>query len=186
MEKENKKSTFQGLTGKLLPWLRAFLDEDNPSFLNKTESSKVAKYNCVNENGFASIGCQNYRKLKERINSWLDEQKLSEAALKTKLVSLLDIKETKIITIKGELTDDEIPVNCIVIAKTENEKLNAQGDSYIEYQTILGINMEANEIQRRSLDMAFKVKGMYADQKVEITNLGDLGARLVEAHKRKK
>ena len=117
---------------------------------------------------------------------WLDEQKLSESALKTKLVSLLEIKETKIITVKGKLTEDQVPNNCIVIVETENEKLNAQGDSYTEYQTVLGINMEANEIQRRSLDMAFKVKGMYADQKVEITNLADLGARLVEAHKRNK
>jgi len=187
MGQEKTKSIFHGLTGKLLPWLRAYLDEENQkTFLNKTESSRVARYNCKDDNCFTSIGCQNYRKLSERINQWLDENGLSENSLKIKLLSLLDIKETKLITIKGELTDDEIPVNCIVIAKTENEKLNAQGDKYTEYQTVLGVNMEANEIQRRSLDMAFKVKGMYADQKIEITNLADLGARLVEAHKRNK
>lgn len=121
------------LKGKQRLWLRYYLNASNPkTFFNATESAKYAKYNAKN---LSQVGAENYRKLKLRIDKWLNEHGLSETQLKGKLLSLVNAKETKLFANKDEKGELEI----------------------IEHQ------IPALETQRRSLDMAFKIKGLYKD-----------------------
>jgi len=124
-------------TNKLAVWLRAFLNDGSTTFLDKTKSAKAAGYRCKNEESFASIGHQNFRKLRDTIEKWLDDQGLSEAALKTKMISLLNAKEVKFFQHEGIVSDQR--------------------------------EVEAIETQRKTLDMALKIKGMYAPEKHEHT-----------------
>jgi len=114
-------------------WLRAFLDEGTPTFFDKSRSAKAAGYECCSENSFAVMGCANFRKMRGAIEAWLDENGLSETALKSKMVKLIDARETKFFQHEGKVTDER--------------------------------EVEALETQRRTLDMALKLKGMYAPEK---------------------
>ena len=119
---------------KLSLWFQLFTDETNPkTFLNRTESAKQSKYNANSNNAFGSIGMQNYKKLTPYIDKWMDDHGLSEDRLKSKLLQLIEARETKLFTNRDEDGDLEI----------------------IEHK------IPALETQRRSLDMAFKVKGLY-------------------------
>lgn len=126
---------------KLNAWFRAYFDETNPdTFLNQTGAAKAAGYKAKTENAFACIGHQNYRKLQDRIEKWMDEIGLSENQLKIKLLSLLDAKETRFFQKDGVVTETR--------------------------------TVEALEIQRRTLDMALKMKGLYAPEKREHSGKG--------------
>jgi hypothetical protein len=130
---------------KLALWLRYYTDESNPeTFLNQTKSAIYAGYKAKSENSFASIGLQNFRKLQKYINKWLDELGLSETRLKEKTLSLMSAQDTKLFRKDNEDGSLEI----------------------VEHQ------IPALEIQRRALDMALKVKGLYAAQKTELTGPG--------------
>lgn len=181
----NSLNVFSGLKGKLSLWMRAYLDRDNQTtFLNQTASAKHAKYKCRSENSFCSMGSQNYRKLRGRIDKWLTEEGLSEASLKKKLIDLLSASETKFITIKGKITDqDDLPAYCTVLVNSTQTKLAGKDAvEYDEEHTVIAIDMTALEVQRRSLDMAFKVKGMYVNEDSGIEDsLARLGERLAAA-----
>ncbi|RJX19017.1 MAG: hypothetical protein C4575_09585 [Desulforudis sp.] len=115
-------------------WLKHFLNEGcSTTFLNATESAKRAGYLASSDESFRSIGYQNFTKLADKINTWLDEHGLSESALKIKLVSLLNARETKFFAHEGRVVDER--------------------------------EVEAIEVQRRTLDLAFKLKGSYAPEK---------------------
>lgn len=123
---------------KLNVWLKHYLDEANATtFLNKTASVKAAKYKCNGEPSCQAIGSQNFRKLKDVISEYLDENGLSENALKAKLLSLINAKETKYFAHEGMVTDER--------------------------------EIEAIETQRKTLDMALKVRGMNAPVQHEHT-----------------
>ncbi len=137
-EKRKKKPKTKGITtNKMALWLRAYLDEGARTFLNKGLSAKAAGYKCKDDACFQSIGCENFRKLRDIIEKWLDENALSEAALKAKMLSLVNAKEIKFFSEKGVVTDQR--------------------------------EVEAIETQRKTLDMALKVKGMYAPERHEHT-----------------
>jgi len=154
-------------------WLRAFLNEAcKTTFLNSKESAKKAGYNAKSNHVFAVIGCANFRRKQKEIELWLDENGLSKNALKTKLIQLMDIEETKIITVSGKVDQDKLPGFCRFITETETKKYTNDtndGDSVIEYKTVLAINSKAIETQRKTLDMALKVRGMNAPEKYEHT-----------------
>jgi phage terminase small subunit len=117
-------------------WLGHYLDRNNTeTFMNATASAKAAGYKAKSETAFTSIGHENLTKLDTRIVKWMDEEGLSEARLKAKLMQLLDAKETKFFQKDGEI--------------------------------ITKVDVEAQGVQTRVLDMALKVKGMYAPSKVE-------------------
>ncbi len=125
-------------TSKMDLWLRCYLDEANKlTFLNKTESAKAAGYDCNGEDSFQSVGSENFRKLADKISTWFDEVGLSENALKKKLHELMKVKEKKFFS--APIKDED----GIVVGM------------HIESQEI-----EAIETQRKTLDMALKVKGM--------------------------
>lgn len=117
-------------------WLKYFLDEGNKiTFLNRTESALAAGYTCKDRHAASRIGSRNYRYFGEKINKWLDEEGLSEATLKMKLLKLLDAKEKKFFAFQGEVCDTR--------------------------------EVEALETQRKTLDMAIKMRGLYAPDRHE-------------------
>lgn len=120
-------------------WLKYYLDETNPAtFLNKVGSVKAAGYKCNGEPSCAALGCENFTYHKEIIGKWLDENGLSEAALKIKLLSLMDVSEKKYFS--APVKDEAGIVTHI----------------HIESKTVPAI-----ETQRRTLDMSLKVRGLY-------------------------
>jgi hypothetical protein len=156
-------------------WLRAYLDESNSrSFMNKTEAAKVAGYKCSTENSFQQVGCQNFSLLNDTINQWLDDVGLSEARLKAKLSSLLEARETKFQTMKGDLDAGNAAPNISILSVATQDKYNNAGQAYTETDTLIGIEVENLELQRRVLDMALKVKGTYAPEKHDHSVKGEI------------
>lgn len=132
---------------KLNAWLRAYLDEScSTTFLNKTGSARRAGYKCKTEDCLRHLGCRNFIKVSDRINQWFDAAGLSENALKIKLLSLLNAKETKFFS--SPIKDKNGVVTDIFVKE---------------------IDVEAIETQRKTLDMAIKVRGMYAAEKYDHT-----------------
>jgi hypothetical protein len=126
---------------KLSLWFRAFIDETNPAtFMNQTGAAKAAGYRCTTDESFRAIGYQNFTKLHNRIELWLDEMGLSDTRLMLKLIELLEAKETKYFQKDGVVTDQR--------------------------------DVEALEVQRRTLDMIFRMKGMYAPERHEHNGKG--------------
>jgi len=144
---KGKESTKKERVSKLNVWLKHYLNENcSTTFLNKTESAKAAKYKCNGDDSFRVIGSQNFSKLTDKISKWLDEHGLSENALKIKMLSLMQVKETKFFS--APIKDE----NGIVV------------DIFVKE-----IDVEAIETQRKTLDMALKVRGMNAPTKHELT-----------------
>ena len=108
--------------------------------MNACESSIEAGYKAKNRQTHMVIGSQNFRKLNDKINQWLDEEGFSEVALKIKILSLMNAKETKFFAHEGMISDR--------------------------------VEVEAIETQRKTLDMAIKVKDMYAPTKHQVTGKG--------------
>ena len=98
-----------------------------------------------------TIGSENYKKLELHIDRWLDEYGLSERRLKTKMLSLMEAKETKLFPNRNENNELEI----------------------VEHK------IPALEVQRRSLDKACKIKGLYSDQAINNTSIENV---LVQIH----
>lgn len=156
-------------------WLQAYLNNNNSrTFLNKTEAARAAGYKASCDKHLADIGHENSRLLADKIANWLEESGLSENALKIKLLSLLEGEETKTVTLKGEINKEEMPDNVQILATGVVEKYTKEGEPYEERETLLGVNMEAKELQRKTLDMAFKHKGMYAPEKYDHNIQGNI------------
>jgi len=147
------KETNLNRPNKLRAWLYHYLNEKNPeTFLNKTAAAKAAGYCCANEDSFCAMGWQNFKKLQVEIEKWIDENELSNVALKNKLVSLIEAKETRFFAYEGK-----------VISREE---------------------VNALETQRKALEMAMKVKGMFekdnTQQKSDLYILIDRADRRAE------
>lgn len=147
-EKINKlEEKIQKRVSKINVWLKHFLNQKSTvTFLSKEQSARAAKYKCCSPESFRNVGSQNYRKCADKISKWLDENGLSENALKIKLLSLMEAKETKFFS-----------------APTKDEDGNVS-DIFVKE-----VEIEAIETQRKTLDMALKVKGMHAPTKHELT-----------------
>lgn len=117
-------------SGKQVKWLKHFLDvENSDTFLNKRASALAAGYKS------GTAGSANFLYYKDKIDQWLEDVGLSENALKIKLLSMLDAKETKLFAFQGVVIDER--------------------------------DVEAFSIQQKALDMAFKIKGLYAPERHE-------------------
>ncbi|MCT4627948.1 hypothetical protein [Halodesulfovibrio sp.] len=125
----------KGMTPKQRLWLAAYLDRGSSTFMHATNAARAAGYSGKNDANLSEIGYRNKKALQSRIDTWLEEEGLSDSVLKQKLVQLLDAKETKMFAEKGEVKDM--------------------------------IEVEALEVQRKTLDMALKVKGLYSPEKHE-------------------
>ena len=138
-------------------WFKFYTDDTNKeTFLNKTESSKAAGYKGKDDNSFACIGYQNYRKLQSRIGEWLDDVGLSEETLKLKLKSLMEAKETKFMKVKGFVADEDLPDNVKALGTTgivsgkENKQAGEVDKKYSAGETLVAIETEAIEVQRKT------------------------------------
>lgn len=151
--------------------------------MNATSSAKAAGYACKTIEAFNTVGSQNISKLKDRINFWLDEEGLSERRLKAKLLSLIGAKKTKFTKLKGKFEDGSAPEGVTILAETKKMAWSGKGENaepIDDGDTLVAVETESLETQRRSLDMAFKMKGLYAPAEVNVTGLEDL-ARVMEA-----
>lgn len=150
-------------------WLKYFLDDGCPlTFLNRLESARKAKYNAKNDDSLRVQGCKIFRSFAPQIEKWMDEEGLSENVLKLKLLSLMEVKETKFIKIKGYLDPDQPGVR--VIGTSGLVEVDAKGKKkFTAGDTLLAIDIAAIETQRRTLDMAIKVKGMNAPTELKHT-----------------
>ena len=149
------------ITSKLSLWYQFYTDDCNrKTFLNKTESAIAAGYKCRAKNPrlcFCNIGDQNYKKLRDTISKWLDDTGLSESALKQKLCDLMVVKEKKFFS---------API------KDENGLVTGM---HIE-----NVEVDAIETQRKTLDMALKVKDMIAPTRHEVA--GSKGGKIQIEH----
>lgn len=81
---------------KRLLWFKHYTDDTNPhTFLNATQSAKSAGYKCSTDESFRDVGYENFTKLHDKIEKWLNDIGMSGNRLKAKLLSLMDAKETK-------------------------------------------------------------------------------------------
>ncbi len=157
-----KKPKVEIKPNKLALWLLHYTNENcSTTLFNKTESARQAGYN-AKETSLQSIGCQNYRKLKDKISEWLDEHGLSENALKERLVKGFDVSETKIINVKGEIKKEELPQGARLLFVGVLTKCDKQGNDYDELTSVIALDMASIEVQRKFLDMGLKMKGLYA------------------------
>lgn len=168
-----KKKGKKPRINKRLLWFKYYTDESNPAtFMNKLGAAKAAGYKAKTENAFGCIGVQNYKKLQNEVLQWLDDIGLSETYLKQKLLSLIETKRTIFQKIKGHSDLTELHGDAFEVAKTHKLAWSGQGEekeAFDDGETLIAVNVEDPEIQRKTLDMALKVKGLYAPEKKEIT-----------------
>ena len=155
------KTDKPNIISKLNLWFSFYVDDCNPkTYLNKTESAIASGYKCRAKDPYqcyCNIGGQNYRKLQPRISQWLDDTGLSESALKQKLCDLMVVKEKKFFS---------API------KDENGLVTGM---HIE-----NVEVDAIETQRKTLDMALKVKDMIAPTRHEVA--GSKGGKIQIEH----
>ena len=164
---ETNQEPLPKLIGKQALWLKNYLNQDNSeTFLNRAQSAKYAKYNANSYAGFCQIGYENYIKLERHISQWIEDYGLSETQLKRKLISLINAKKTVFQKVKGHTNAEDLAPGVIEIAKTNIMAWAGKGEKKEKYdngETILAIPIEDPEVQRKTLDMALKVKGLYKD-----------------------
>lgn len=71
---------------------------------------------------------------------------------------------------KGKVNGDDLPEGVTIIAESDRMSIAGQGEESMPYddgETLLAVNVVDLEVQRKSLDMAYKVKGTYAAEKRE-------------------
>jgi len=167
---------------KLNIWLKHFLNGDcSTTFLNKTESAKKAKYKCSTDDSFRNVGHQNFTKLSAKINTWLEENGLSDNALKIKMLRLLDAKESKFQKVKGAVTSKNLDPNVKKVVESGAIEFDKDGEKeFGTRETLIQIDVENLELQRRTLDMAFKMKNLYPKQGIDVDVSGELIIQLVD------
>jgi len=165
----NENETLEDrLYGDLPPrrrlWLQAYLNSENPAtYLNKTESASVAGYEGDRQQ-LSEQGCRVSRFVKDRIQIWLDEVGLSDETLRSKLAKGLDVEQTEVITVRGDIDESELPDGVRIVAKGKQERQGKEG-THTEQVTVLAMNMAAIEVRRKFLEMAMRTKGMFNDDK---------------------
>lgn len=166
-------------------WFFHFTDATNPdTFLKPGPSAIAAGYKCKNKLSYDKQGYKVKVQLAPMVDGWLDEVGLSEQTLKLKLVSLLEAKETKLVSMKGGLTDQSEGTKQVAVSS--QSKVIGGADGFREYQeehTLVAIDVENLSIQEKVLTTALKIKGMLKEE-VNVTGLEGLADRIVEARKR--
>lgn len=162
--KKQQQSRKKKKVNKQNAWLKHYLAEGTHSFLNKTEAARRAGYSYANEDCLRVTGCRLFASQTDIIEKWFDEVGLSENALKSKLLSLLEAKETKFFT---------TPIKIMV---TIDGKETAVDDILIKQ-----VEVESLEVQRKTLDMAIKIRGMYAEKRMISLDVEEKAREIREA-----
>lgn len=176
-------------TPKQKLWYMHYINDSNrTTFLNGTQSA-LASYDTTDSNTANQIALDNKKFFKKVLDKWFDEEMFSEQALKDKVRSLMSAGETKFMKVKGAVKKEDLkPGQRIVCTsgstlKGEDEE-GKEIETFVAEETLIAIDRDAKEIQRRSTDMALKIKGSYAADKLEVMGLEGLGERLAGAKKR--
>ena len=90
-------------------WLKAFLNEGSPTFLNAAASARKAGYKAKNEDSFRVIGYENRKKYAPKIAKWLEDHGFSDTKLKMKVLQLMEAKETVFQKLKGAVLQSNLP-----------------------------------------------------------------------------
>ena len=163
-----KKKVTKLKINKRLIWFKLFTDPTNPiTYLNKTEAAIQAGYLAKSRESFNSIGHENFSLLADKIEKWLENSALSHSALKLKHSQLLETHKTVFQKIKGKVNGEDLPEGAVIIAQGV-KYMNDGDDAYDDGDTLLAINVADPEVQRKTLDMAYKIKGLYAPEKREL------------------
>lgn len=148
--------------------MSAYLNKNNPkTFLNGVASAKAAGYNCSSYKSFGVIGAKNRKKLDKEILKWLDDNDLSESALKLKGLSLLEAKKTVREKLRGHLDKSNLPEGVTILATTHRYSASGKGEQRIPYdegETLIGIDVEALEIQARIFPIMCKIRGILVEK----------------------
>jgi hypothetical protein len=137
-----------------LVWLRFFLSEGAPTFLNATASARRAGYRARNAHVFEEIGHKCRVRYGREIAKWLDDHGYSENELKIKVLQLMEAKETVFQRMKGKVNPASLPEGHRVAASTGED-------------TLLEIDVAALGIQIKALELALRVKGLFAPDQYE-------------------
>lgn len=150
---------FAELTDGQALFLRAFLDAGNLETFMRPYSASVAA-------GCRQDSAKHFMEvLAPRVRWFLEQVGLSENALKAKVVELMNARETKVVPMKGYIEEWETKPNTKILARASQP----DKDGVEQHTTIVGIDMEAKELQRRALDMALKLSQLYPAERREIT-----------------
>jgi hypothetical protein len=148
-------------------WLKAYLAQGEASFFSALASAKKAGYRAKTDDFFRAIGYQNRKKFEPTIAKWLDDHGYSETELKIKLLRLMEAKETVFHKLRGAVLQSDLPEGHRVVTTGGTIIQTKDGDVYGDGDSLLEIDVQALAIQVKSLDMALKVKGIYAAEKHE-------------------
>jgi len=168
--KKKKKKGTKNASPLMRKWLKAYLSYGSATYLNATLSAEAAGYKVTRRQNLRHVGWQNKQRYAAKIAKWLDDEGLSDNELKIRLIELLDRKKTIPIKLKGAVKQEDLPPNHRLIVCTGTLDHDADGISvFSDGESLIEIDMEDSEIQRRTLDMALDVKGLKAPQKQEVT-----------------
>jgi hypothetical protein len=148
-------------------WLKAYLDQGMPTFLNASASAKAAGYRAKTDDSFRAIGYQNRKKFEPTIAKWLDEHGYSETNLKIKLLRLMEAKETVFQKLRGAVPESRLPDGHRIAATSGTVVTTKDGQVYGDGDTLLEIDVENYAVQVKATDMALKVKGIYEAERDE-------------------
>lgn len=101
MTEKKKPQVKKNLTLREKLWLETFFETFNAS------AAARKAYNCKSTESSWKMGSKMFKKLRENINAWLEEQHLTDTALKLKLAELLDAKEKKRFFYEGEIIESK-------------------------------------------------------------------------------
>jgi hypothetical protein len=148
-------------------WLKAFLNEGSPTFLNAAASARKAGYKAKNEDSFRVIGYENRKKFAPKIAKWLDEHGFSEVVLKSKVFQLMEAKETVFQKLKGAVLQSNLPEGHRAVATSGTVIQTKDGQAFGDGETLLEIDVANYGVQIKATEMALKVKGLFAPEKHE-------------------
>lgn len=127
-----------GSATKANVWFFHYTDKSNPkTFMNATESARLAGFNCKSERNFRSVGWLMRKRMDDQIAKWLKKYGLSDSVLYKKLLDLMDATEVRHFQKDGKVTDTRV--------------------------------IRALSIQLKALELACKIKGIVAPEKLEVT-----------------
>jgi hypothetical protein len=166
---------FKGLRPEQDLWLRRFLDvTDKACFMRPEQTAKAIGKS-------ANFGLFQKNILGPRIKSFLSTCGLDEQSLRCKLVELLHVRTTKTMVIPGQVEEWELPDAVRILGVFQRDKVVGVGEfmtTVREDVTLVCIDEEAPDLQRRALDMAFKINGTYAPEKHQHTGLEEFLAAI--------
>ena len=98
---EKEPQAKENLTFRERLWLETFFETFNAS------AAARKAYNCKSKESSWKMGSKMFKKLSGNINAWLEEQHLTDTALKLKLVELMNAMEKKHFFYEGEVIESE-------------------------------------------------------------------------------